>query len=475
MRTLINILLLSGILTGCSGGGSKKLTLPSEKEMNKNIEKFSYTAAIVMDTLTPTPGVKWKEVRKTDAANPPVTIRLASNPEEKDFKLTDYFKKVTYVKLKHPYREQLKGFLGDASVSVSYPAGGNNYSSGVNSNAYLTSGYIIAGDQYFGYHCYDNRGEFLYTLAVRAKMPSYDKRENSLEYEYDEKEDQVYSFQVQGDNCLIFRLQNEKPVLDFHNLTSRKTYLSRPFHGGHPQLINSETFVNSMYNLRATERRPFMYALEMKGDTLCRFMNYNKLFDDSNKGQYTTPDRGISYYYNNLLTFRQAYNDTLYRITAPNELTAAYVLDFGKQAWDVNIAMYGDKTDKLIPKQWVETDQFIFIVHTRNNDTPYNRKNNTVQFFYSFYDKAEQKLFRIPATAFPDNLLLSNELNEGIPFRSDFLTAHDNKLYVKYTKNQLERLMNNENFASLPAAQKDRVSSLHKELEVGELLLVILE
>lgn len=474
MRTIIHILLLSCILIGCSGGG-KKLTLPSEKEMNKNVEIFSYTAEVVMDTVIPKPGIKLKEVRKTDPTNPPVTIRLAANPEEKLFKLTDYFKKVTYVKLKHPYSEQRKGFLGDASISINYPTGGSGFSGGVNSHVYLTSKHIIAGDHYFGFHCYDNQGKFLRTLAVRAKMPVYDKKGNGIDFEYNEKEDQVYSFTVQDDNCLIFRLQKGKPVLDFHNLTTQKTYLSRPFYGGTPLLINKTTFINSIYNPRTTERRPFMYALEMEGDTLCRFMNYNALFDDSNKGQSTNPDRGNTYYYNNQLTFRQAYNDTLYRFTAPNELTVAYVMDFGKQAWDVNIAMYGDKTDKLIPKQWVETDQFIFITHTRNNDTPNNRRNNALQFFYSFYDKAERKLYRIPTTVFPDNLLLSNELNEGIPFRADFLTAHNNRLYVKYTKDQLGNLMNNENFASLPAAQQDKVRSLHKELEPGELLLVILE
>jgi hypothetical protein len=308
------------------------------------------------------------------------------------------------------------------------------------------------------------------------KLPDFNRKTSLLSFEQDNSMKMIHSFSVLGDNCLIYSVKDGKPRLDFHNIPSRKTYLSRPFYGGRTMLINPETFISYQYYNMATETRPFLYAYEMKGDTLCRFMNRNPLIaPNPDRRSYTNPDAGSLYYYDNRITMRQSYSDTVYRMTAPNELTAAYVLDFGSKRADINTALFGDKSDRLIPNNWLETARFIFIIHTRNYDCPANRSNKSVTFYYSCFDKRDGKLYSLPSTAFPENFFLPNDVEGGLPLIMDNARSGEGKLYIGYTKLQLTAILNHQNFASLPAAQQEKTRAACESLNEGEMLVMILE
>jgi hypothetical protein len=470
------VLILIVLCAGC-GGNAKKQTLPPEAEADdagKLTVNVTYETEVVMDTVIPREGIRYGEVRKTNPSTPPVRLDLTQQrPEEKEFRPADYYSKVKYVKLKHPFAEQNKGFLGNARCNILYESGGSASISGMNSAVYLTDGNLIAGDPFFGYHCYDREGNFLYTIAAMEEPPEYS---NNITLQITSETKFIRDFSVFGDNCVIHTRQSQaKTRMDLHNVAARKTYLSRPYHGGRVLFINPESYVSYQYNILAPEPAPFMYSFEAKGDTLCRFMNCNTLPAPGKKGAYTNPDRGVFYYYNHTLTIRQAYNDTIYRMTAPNELTAAYVFDFGERKLDVNTALFGDKSGKLIPNEWVEADKFAVIIHTENYDCPNNRNNHTVKFFYSYYDKNARKLYRIPFYDFPDDFILSNEIDDGLPIWFDYMQAYGENLYVRYTKAHLETLLKHKNFSSLPAAQQAKARSMYDDLAEGEMLVMILE
>ena len=473
-KNIIYIILLTSVIVGCSGSRKQVLEPKAEGDDEKNVVKLKYETALVMDTIVPIPGIKYKEVRKINSSNPPVKLNLAVKPEEKELKLSDYYSTVKYVKLKHPFADRDGAFLSNANLTISYEQGGVNSGGGLNSTVFLTSKNIIAGDNYLGYHCFDPDGNFIYTIASMNELPDYNKRKNEVYVAENSRLRMIYGIYLSGDNCLIYSAQNGKPQLDFHDISAKKTYLSRPYSGARPMLINKETFIGYQYNARAAERFRFMVSFDMKGDTLCQFMNYNPLPEPRN-GNATNPDAGNFYYFNNILSIRQPYNDTIYRFTSPSELTPAYILNFGSQKLDLTTALYGDKAGKLIPNRWLETEKFAFVVHTENNDVPNNRNNNLVKFFYSFYDKKDNKLYRIPTDVFPSDFFFSNDLKDGMPISAYQIQTYGEKLFSGYTKGQLENMTKNNNFSSLPSEQQEKVKSWLNELADGEMLMMILE
>ena len=317
------ILIMFGLFFSC---GNKKQTLEAvEKKEEAAALNTIYESEVVLDSVVPSPGIKYKPTRIADPNHPPVTINLATTPETGELDLADYYSTVKYLKLKHPLSEQDKGFLGDADFIIMYDRGMSS-GGGINSEVYLTGENIIAGDKYFGYHCYDAGGNYVYTLAAMSKLPGYDSRKNEVSIEWDESLKMIHSFSVHDNNCLIYMVQANNPRLEFHNIQSRKTYMSRPFYGGRTMLLSPETFISYQYNAYTDKPQPFMYSYDMKGDTLCQFINHNSLAT-TKKGSSTNPDRGVFYYYNGVPAIRQAYNDTIYRMTSPKDRVIAYILD----------------------------------------------------------------------------------------------------------------------------------------------------
>ena len=334
------------------------------------------------------------------------------------------------------------------------------------------------------------------------QLPDYDKKKNQIMATV-RKPSMMFinEFSVLGDNCLIYTAKGDNLRLDFHSIKSKKTYLSRPYDIGNPMLINPEAFMSFRYNVLATEIEPFMNVHEIKGDTLCMFYNYNSLAKPINRS-YSSPENGTFYYYNDILTFRQPFNDTIFRMTSPNKLTAAYILDFGNYKPDVHTALTGDKSGKLIPCDWFETETFIIIIHTEGFDSPKNRRSKSVSFFYSYYDKINKRLYRIPYDNYPESFFISNDINDGIPFLFDNVSINNNliatsikkeekynmlyfllnkslmngsKLYTGYTKTLLEKIIKLNNFSSLPEIQQKKTQEMYEEMEDDELLVMIIE
>ncbi|MDR2956195.1 MAG: DUF4933 domain-containing protein [Prevotella sp.] len=472
MKKATIVLLVISFLFSC--GGKKKQGL-AEEALEEKKEIIAITdSEEIMDTVIPAKGVKYKGSRTIDNSNPPVKLNLAgTGKEDKSLDVANYYTKVRYTKLKHPLPAEQGGFLGEASISVYYEQG-MSMSGGVNSSIFVTDEKIIAGDDYFGFHCYDKEGKFEYSIASRGVLPDYNQKKNELTINWNKSDRTIMNFSVLGDNCLYYAIENNKPRMFFQNLKSRKNYLERPGWYGETFLYKPNTIASYTYRMRETNPSPVFRVFDYKGDTLSVFMNYN-LLPAPKKGSVTNPDSRFLYYYNDELTMRQAYNDTIYRMVSEKELRPIYIMDFGSQKLDVETGLSGDKSNKLIPYSWTETTDFVFIIYTKDYDCLNNRNSGSVIFNYAYYDKASGKLYNIPSHKFPEEYLINNSIEGGIPLIGNNIRANGKLLYIGYTKYQLESVIKQKDFASLSQAQQDKLKSLNENLQANEMLVMILE
>jgi hypothetical protein len=464
------------VLPACNSNSKKQRLGPKEeKAETTGVNKALLQSSLVLDTIIPNPGIKYKETRKINPQQPPVVLDFTnSDPDSKDLDLADYFTKARYIKLKYPFPEK-GSFLGNTDIHVYYERGASS-GSGYNSSVLFSSGNIIAGDAYMGFHCYDKDGNYQYTIASPDEFPVYDKNNNEISIQYNPATGMIRSFSILEDNCLILMVKNNAAQLHFHNISAKNTYLTRPVYkrAGRLYLLSAENYVDYTYSPLDTIYPSFMNTFDIKGDTLCRFMNYNPKPVLQNKA-YANPDSQNIYYFDGILTIRQAYNDTVYRMKSPSELQAAYVLNFGKQKLDIQTALWGNKAGKLIPYDWIETKDFVFFIYTENYDCQNCREKQTVKFFYSYYDKKSRQLYRIPVMEYPEEYWLSNSIENSIPLVGENIRSHDAFLYVGYTKLQLEKILKHKNFASLPAPQQEKTKELYNDMVDGELWVMILE
>jgi hypothetical protein len=474
MKTKILIITITSlIIAGCYSGQKKqrleikeKQTIPSV--INRNLDK-----SVIMETVEPANGIKFRDSRKADPNEPPAVLRFADDLATKDLNLSDYFSKVRYVKLKYPYPEE-GNFLDDATVQIS--EGDRNYSSKSTSEIFLSSNNIVAGDNYMGYHCYDLSGKFMYTVASPEKLLSYNKTGNTVSFPISKFTRSINRFFVIGDNCLIYTLKDSQGMMYFHNLSSDKTYLRRPANiQGTLQMASSESYIVYQYfPFSMNKIQPFMYSFDIKGDTLCGFNDANPRPTRRNQ-RYYSPDAFRTYIYNGLLTLRQHYSDTIFRLASSSELKPAYIMNFGKYKLHIDSAFYGDKQGRLLPNKFLEAKDFVFIANTEDMDIPYTRSRGLVKYSYYFYDKNSRTLYRIPAQVFPEEYWLGNSVGDGIPLYLNTVKSDEKAMYASYTKSKLEALMKHESFPTLSAAQQDKIKSLHDSLGTDELLVMILE
>jgi hypothetical protein len=192
-----------------------------------------------------------------------------------------------------------------------------------------------------------------------------------------------------------------------------------------------------------------------KGDTLCQFKDYDRIRNYSfSEGR--NPVELASYSYNGSLTFKQEYNDTVFRLIPPDRLLPVYILDFGKYKFTF---MEGfnpnyDLSEKFMLNSFDETTRFLFIRYTQNYDCPNTRKKNSVKFYNALFDKKEGKLYHQPGfTPLPEGL--TNDLDGGMAFWPDFITPQGEMM--KLVSGQiLKDFINSKEFKERTISEKDR-------------------
>ena len=103
-----------------------------------------------------------------------------------------------------------------------------------------------------------------------------------------------------------------------------------------------------------------------------------------------------------MLTIKQEYNDTVFRLIPPNRLLPVYIIDFGefKVNYIDGLNPDFDLSGKFLLKSLHETNSYLFIRYTQHYDVPDIRKKNAVKFYYALFDKKDGKIYHQPGSTF---------------------------------------------------------------------------
>jgi hypothetical protein len=213
-----------------------------------------------------------------------------------------------------------------------------------------------------------------------------------------------------------------------------------------------------------------------KGDTLCQFTDYDRILNFTHS-TYRTPVELSNYNFEGLLTIKQEYNDTVFRLIPPDRLLPVYIFNWGK--FKVNY-LDGlnpdiDLSNKFILTSIKETNGFLFIRYTQNYDCPNTRKKNTVKFFNAIFDKKEGKIYHQPGfTLQPEGL--ENDLDGGMPFWPDFITPQGEMMKLVSGK-ILKDYVNSPGFKEAAISEKERQKqiSMASGLKLTDMIVVIVK
>ena len=440
----IQFLFVFLLLIACGGGKKQSLEMEVKQEIALQEETLTNGEIATLEVA------EKPEVRHVDPANPPVSLDVSGQFRTKAFDLSHYFSTVKYVKLKHPKAsEGTSFFLPQGMVMISNVA--NLPSPVIFPSVRVKDNWVIVGNMQ-GLYCYDKAGTYQYTI-LSAKNPPDATIDLNL------ADGLLAGFTIVGDICLYASVTKGQASVHFYNLKTRQEEYKRMLVTHQPLLLNPKhkTFIDYDYKLIDDKQSPFMYSLNAKGDTLCRFLNHNML--PVVKGStYHNPGSSDLYYWKDQLTVRQIGNDTVYRFTSENRICPAYVFYAGAHQATIQDLMQGKQEGKRIPRDLKETDRFLLF----SLGSP----------ILYYYDKIEQALYRAGNTEEKGRVLIQNSITEGIPIYLENLTCGDGYIYTLCSEPSLKHLSED---ARLSKEQRDKVAALRDEMADGEFLLMYMK
>ncbi len=396
---------------------------------------------------------------------------------KKELNWSNYYKKAKFVKLTPPvldqnsYSEKEKKVIADLLKENQL-----NFQK-------CTDNYILASDE-FGLYCFNKEGEFEYTVEKRGipdKIPKAMDMGGGMIMYMSSPDDKIPDgylgrISVFQDQCLFTSMENEKGKLHLFDLKAHQMTANLNYPAGSMSktlLISDKKYVAYSY-IAYKECDYFSKIYNNDG------MNIGQIRNDipivNAKGNVTNPDDPFLYLLNDQFYIRQSYNDTVFHLVSNQKLEPVYVLDFGDARLDAKTGATGDKSQKLIPYFWKESNQFILFSYTKNYDCPKNRQEGKVSFFHSYIDKSTHQIYQIPTSStFPNDVLLKNTVEGSFPMFIEQIYFRDNRVYTSYSKKNLIKMMKHQDFSSLPADQQQRVKTESERLSEQEVLVMIME
>jgi hypothetical protein len=217
--------------------------------------------------------------------------------------------------------------------------------------------------------------------------------------------------------------------------------------------------INNKWNAGTTGALLITY--NNKGDTLCFFTDFNRIKNFNYSNGRRNAVQLSSYFYNNLLTIKQEYNDTVFRVIPPNRLLPIYIIDFGKYKFNYidGFNPNFDLSEKLMLNSLVETNDFLFIRYTQNYDCPLTRKNRTVKFYNAIFFKKESRLYVVPDSSYTPKGMV-NDIDGGMPFWPDYVTPQDEMM--KLVSGKILK-----DYISSPSFKKSDISDEKRQKQIS--------
>jgi hypothetical protein len=378
---------------------------------------------------------RMKEIRSVDQSRPPVRINILDTLRNtRRIKLSDVGSSIRYVKLQTPpdtsllydhfyYRPDLDSKIRSDGQQIIFQGLFGLSRFNMNGEYQETIWKNKTGIRFFGksYVAWGRKDFFGVPFNIPVSLS-----EGNLYFAFwdgSSGTDQVMKYKSGNNKALTSQPQTEIPgpgiipgetlLVTNHNNLDRFEWI----YG-----ISDDTWAGLNNKWVAGTSGVLMVTYNDKGDTLCKFKDYEPIVNYS-FGDWRIAVELKSYYYNGLLTLKQEYNDTIFRLLPPDRLLPVYIMDFGK--YKVN-CMDGlnpkfDLSGKLMLNSLLETNNFLFIRYTKNHDGPANRRKNAVKFYNALFDKRTGKILHQPEiTTLPYGL--ENDLDGGMPFWPEFIT-----------------------------------------------------
>jgi len=477
-----------------------KVIIIQEKEKEET-EKIA-NEKLLADTLNRLIiGFRFKEDRSVDHAHPPVTIDIAGSLNNiKEFKLSDVASEIRYVRIER---------VPDPSLPVD-----------LKFKYYMMDNYIVAVNLY-GIHLYSKDGSYIRSV-VKNKFTGVEVHPGEIRIwdNYTMKGGGV-SVWANGNNLFYNYTNNiigQKYIMEYDcsstqlipdykfdpekpdqisglgkiaiNLNHGKTEPPKPIKhpglsGGSPEAFFQMKSVfmldQNSYALPTRRDDIMMVILNDQGDTLSTFTKIEKLKNYTNPLQRGT-DYGTQYEQKGKLYSRPEFNDTVFEVIPPNRLFPVYVLKLGGYKTSIQEGVDPDfiLTGKIIPGDWAETKDFIFMTYTKDSyDCPNTRRNKTVKIYHAIFSKLSHQLSVIkgdPYNYSPE--IIENNIDGGIPvWPSTYMIGNNGEMLISLKGKELKDRVKSEQFkvSKAPESKKKELEKVARAVSNNEDILMIVK
>jgi hypothetical protein len=240
--------------------------------------------------------------------------------------------------------------------------------------------------------------------------------------------------------------------------------------------IGNEAWAGINQKWNAGKTGSMLVTFNDKGDTLCKFTDYDRVVNFT-KSTYRQTTEFASYHYDGLLTIKQEYNDTVFRLISPERLLPVYIIDFGKLKVNYMDGLNPDLSlsDKYMIKSIHETNNYLFIRYTQNYDAPVSREKKAVKFFNAIFDKQKRKLIHQEGfTSLPEGMI--NDIDGGMPFWPEFITPQ-NEMGTLVSGRMIKNYVKSPEFkkANISDEKRQKLLSMAAELKPTDMIVIFVK
>lgn len=375
-----------------------------------------------------------KEIRSVDSRRPPIKLDLLeANKNTRDFRLSDIASSVSYIKLETP-----------PDTNLTYDP--FYYQTRLMSTIKVADGQIIF-QGIFGVTRFNMQGEYQETIWKNERgikfmgqsaawfpksffgvMPNnpISVLNGNIFYTFtDGNTGTTQYMRYKPGSTIEISIQPQKEVPGLGSApgdTLSSSGMQRLELFDRIYGISSDTWAGINSKMTAGETGSLLVTYNSTGDTICQFTDFDRIVNYS-QSTFRRSEDFINYYYEGLLTIKQEYNDTVFRLIPPDRLLPTYIIDFGEFKVDYmeGLNPNSDISEKFMLNSMFETSDFLLIRYTQNNASPNNLKKNSVKFFNVLFDKKQMKLYQQTGfTNEPEGII--NDIDGGMPFWPDYVT-----------------------------------------------------
>lgn len=498
MKTFISLIILAFIILSNISCHHNRLKA-NEKELaeeiilrekqNEEIEKGELELDLT-DTLNRSKnGMLFTEDRSVDPSHSPIIIDIAANLKNvKDIKLTDVASEIKYVRMeKIPDSTfsvvmKFKYYLISDYIIATNPGGIVQYSkdgkfikiivknitTGIDVDAkwmrVLGTNTFIGG----GTSVWINGDSLYYTYRNSISGQEYIMKcgLSNAQFELPKKFDPENPEQIigLGDVAIDINPSKEKEKWKY-NISPE--LVSWGMSADYIYQSVGTFFLNKTTYAKEITRTDKIAVINSKGDTLTTFSGFE---DNSMRIE----NEGRKYLWNGL-------NDTIFQVIGYNRILPAYVIKLGsyKASREQVRQIGGDLTGKIIPRQWAENNNYIFLVFAKDAfDSPNSRKYKKVRLYHALYSKQSKELYILKSDPFNySSEIIENNIDGGLPvWPQSFMIGNNGEILISLKGQELKDRTKSEQFKSskAPEDKKKELEKLAASVDDNEDILMII-